>query len=52
MKITLVRIEKRTKEHYGMYAADWYVVGYDAEGKRYEGWESDFIIRPWNLKDV
>lgn len=41
--VTLVRVLKRTKEKYGMYAADWYVCGYDANNKYYEGWESDFL---------
>ena len=43
-KIKLVKIIRRTKEHYGMYASDWYVVGLDADGKEHEGWQSDFII--------
>lgn len=41
-KIQLVEVTRRSKEHYGMYASDWYVWGVDAEGNRHDGWESDF----------
>jgi len=47
-KVVLVRVVSRTKEHYGMYAADWYVKGYDANGTYHEGWESNFITEDDN----